>query len=124
MAEHHHREPTLAEIERAWTRPRTTRTASSYGRWVHRYQRAVWRLMTVLLVLWFVVVALLTATAAVDVIAGLGWGYEARDVVGHLLVLGMGGLFVPFFWGVKTVVSALTQRIYGVEPSDARENLN
>ncbi|WP_299543350.1 hypothetical protein [Phenylobacterium sp.] len=83
---------------------------------IYRWQRTNWRFMKVLMVLWFGVVGLITLSAAVDVIAGLGWGYQAKDIGGGLLMIALGGLAIPVFWVIKTLVVSITRGIYGPEP--------
>jgi hypothetical protein len=111
-------DPSPADIERAWLKPRPQPVDASpgYVRSIHRWQRTNWRFTKVLMVLWFGVVGLITLSAAVDVIARLGWGYQAKDIGLGLLMIAVGGLAIPVFWVVKSLVASITRGIYRPEP--------
>ena len=72
-------------------------------------------------ILWLTAVVALTGAAVLDIVADLGWGYEAKDVWGGLLMVVFGGAFWVFATVVNHVVLAISRRLYGTEPAGPPE---
>ena len=98
--------------------PRYVRNQS---RAAHRLHRRNQRMLRWTVVLWLLAVAAFTSAAIVDVIAKVGWGYEAKDIWGGLLMLVLGCAF----WGVATLVNrvvlGISRRLHGPEPTGPTE---
>lgn len=99
--------------------PRYLRNES---RAAHRLHRRNTRVLRWMMVLWVGVFACVTGAAALDLIVDLGWGYEAKDVWGGLLMI-LGGCAV---WAFATAVNhlglAMSRRLFGPEPSGPLED--
>ena len=114
--------PSPEEIERAYRRPLPGRSDSLWVRFVYSNQRTNRRHLTGFLALWFGVLGLFTASAAIDVFGRLGWGFQLKDVLGGLLMIALGFLFWGFSALIQDVLSALTRRVYGPDPSEHRQD--
>lgn len=67
-------------------------------------------------ILWLLAFAWITGAAALDLIWNLGWGYEAKDFWGALLMLFGGCVFWAFATAMNHVVLAISRRLLGPEP--------
>jgi hypothetical protein len=99
--------------------PRYLRNQS---RAVHRLHRRNKRSLRRITILWLAAFAVLTAAACLDVAAKLGWGHEAKDVWGGLLMIVFGGLFWVFANLVNDLILAISRRFYGPEPTGPTES--
>lgn len=98
--------------------PRCLRNES---RAAHRLHRRNKQMLRWTVVLWLMAVVAFTGAAVLDVVANLGWGHEAKDIWGGLLM----AIFGCAFWGLATVVNhvvlAISRRLYGPEPTGPTE---
>lgn len=91
------------------------------SRSAHRLHRRNKRILRWAMVLWLIAVVGFTTAAAFDVIADLGWGYEARDIWGGLLMVAFGCAFWAFATLVNHMVLTISRRLYGPEPTGPTE---
>ena len=99
--------------------PRYLRNES---RAAHRLHRRNTRVLRWMMVLWVGVFACVTGAAALDRIVDLGWGYEAKDVWGGLLMMAFGCGFWLFATFINHVVLAFSRRLFGPEPTGPAES--
>lgn len=69
--------------------------------------RRTWRSARRFVLLWQVLMLGTALVAAVDVVAGLGWGFHARDVWGALLMSAAGFPLLAFLWFVARTVGMI-----------------
>jgi len=83
------------------------------ARFVHAWERFIWRSCVAIWIIWEVVILTMTAAAAADVLGPFDWGYETRDIWGGLMMslLGVGAL--AFFWVIHRIMERLNAFIYG-----------
>lgn len=99
--------------------PRYLRNES---RAAHRGHGRTRRMLRWTVVFWLILAAAFTAAAAADVLLNLGWGYEARDVWGGLLMMAFGCGFWLFATFINHVVLAYSRRLFGPEPTGPAES--
>jgi hypothetical protein len=78
--------------------------------------------MKVFMAVWFIVLAIMTTIAAIDVLGHRGWGYHPSDVWGGLLMMVFGVPALGVFMLIQSVVEAWTRRIYGPDPLDKKSH--
>lgn len=67
-------------------------------------------------------VTLFSCAAAADLVFGLGWGYEPKDLgIGLAMVL-FGGLMLLFFRFIERATLAIARSIHGPEPGIGDES--
>lgn len=98
--------------------PRHLRNES---RSAHRLHRRNMRMLRWFMILWLIGFAALTGAAAIDVIAHVGWGYEAKDIWDGLLMIVFGCAFWVFATIINHVVLGISRRLYGPEPAGPTE---
>jgi hypothetical protein len=116
------RSPSIEEIERAYRRPLPGPSDSAWVRFVYRNQRRTQRHLKLFMVFWFGALGLITCSAAIDVFGHMGWGYHLKDVLGGLLMMGLGLPAWGFFVLIQDIVSEWTKRVYGPDPSEHRQD--
>ena len=98
--------------------PRNLRNES---RSAHRLHRRNMRMLRWFMILWLTGFAALTGAAAIDVVAHVGWGYEAKDIWDGLLMIVFGCAFWVFATIINHVVLGISRRLYGPEPAGPTE---
>ena len=99
--------------------PRYLRNES---RSAHRLHRRNTRMLRWSVILWLLAMAALTIVAGLDVLANLGWGYEARDIWGGFLMMVFGCAFWVFATFINHIVLAISRRLFGPEPAGPTES--
>jgi len=114
--------PSQEDIERAYRRPLPGPSKSPWVRFAYSNQRKTRRSMKVFMAFWLGILGLFCICAALDVFGHLGWGYQLKDVYSALLLMIFGLLFWGLFALIQEVVSGITKRAYGPDPSEHRQD--
>lgn len=91
------------------------------SRSAHRLHRRNMRMLRWFMILWLTGFSAVIGAAAIDVIAHVGWGFEAKDIWGGLLMIVFGCAFWVLATIINHVVLGISRRLYGPEPGGPTE---